>query len=88
MIQATLLLGLPPGVRLEGIELASQAVVMSLSLETVDAACPLCQQLAHRVHSHYMRTLADLAISGKAGYWHLTCCGKQACPVVRIMPIS
>lgn len=66
MIQPTLLLGLPPCVRLEGIELASQEVVLSLSLTTHDAACPLCQQLAHRAHSHYTRTLADLAIAGKA----------------------
>ncbi len=66
MIQPTLLLRLAPCVRLEGIELASQEVVLSLSLATNDAACPLCQQLAHHIHSHYPRTLADLAIAVKA----------------------
>ncbi len=29
----------------------------------VTAACPLCQAIAHRRHSHYTRTLADLPIS-------------------------
>jgi len=29
----------------------------------VTAVCPLCQAIAHRRHSHYTRTLADLPIS-------------------------
>lgn len=66
MIQPTLFLGLPPSVRLEEIDLASQEVILSLSLETHEAACPLCQQPASRVHSHSTRTLQDLAIAGRA----------------------
>jgi transposase len=86
MIQPTLLLGLPSCVRLEGIELASQEVVLSLSLETVDAACPLCQQPASRVHSHSTRTLQDLSLAGKAVrllvqvrrfFWETTTCARK-----------
>jgi transposase len=35
-------------------------------METAEATCPLCQQISHRVHSHYTRTLADLPCVGKA----------------------
>jgi transposase len=64
-IQPTLLLGLPSNMRLERIEIAEQALVLSLARDTPDAACPLCQQAASRVHSHYVRTLQDMACVGK-----------------------
>lgn len=64
-IQATLLLGLPSSMRLEQIEIAEQALVLSLSLDTLEAACPLCQQAASRVHSHSVRTLQDMPCVGK-----------------------
>jgi transposase len=65
MIQPTHLLGLPAHLRLEQIEITSQTLILSLSVETAEAACPLCQQTSHRVHSHYTRTLADLPCGGK-----------------------
>jgi transposase len=34
-----------------------------------EAACPLCQQLSHRVHSHYYRTLTDLPCCGQRVKW-------------------
>lgn len=64
-IQPTLLLGLPSSMRLERIEVAEQVLVLSLSLDTSEATCPLCQQAASRVHSHYVRTLQDLPCVGK-----------------------
>jgi transposase len=66
MIQPTLLLGLPAPLRLDRIEITHQTLIMSLAVETVEAACPLCQHLSHRVHSHYTRTLADLPCAAKA----------------------
>src|SRR5207253_5995775 len=66
MIQPTLLLGLPAHLRLEQIEITSHMLILSLVVETSQAACPLCQHSAHRVHSHYMRTLQDLPCTGKA----------------------
>jgi hypothetical protein len=70
MIQPTLLLGLPAHLRLDQIEIAPQTLILSLAVETSEAACPLCQLVSHRVHSHYTRTLADLPCGGKAcGSW-------------------
>jgi len=66
MIQPTLLLGLPAQLRLDQIEIIPQTLIVSLAVETSEAACPLCQQVSHRVHSHYTRTLADLPCAGKA----------------------
>ncbi len=65
MIQPTLLLGLPAHLRLEHIEMTPQTLILSLAVETTGAACPLCQQVSHRVHSHYTRTLQDLPCVGK-----------------------
>jgi hypothetical protein len=66
MIQPTHFLGLPAHLRLDQIEITPQALTLSLAVETTEAACPLCQQASHRVHSHYTRTLADLPSAGKA----------------------
>jgi transposase len=66
MIQPTLLLGLPAHLRLDQIEITSQTLILSLAVETAEAACPLCQHISHRVHSHYTRTLANLPCAGKA----------------------
>src|SRR5947209_5595324 len=66
MIQPTLLLGLPAHLRLEQIEITSRMLTLSLAVDTSQAACPLCQHAAHRIHSHYTRTLQDLPCTGKA----------------------
>src|SRR2546423_15431622 len=34
-----------------------------------EGKCPICQQLAHRVQSKYVRTLADLPCSGQRIRW-------------------
>jgi transposase len=65
MIQPTLFLGLPASFRLDQIEITSQTLIISLATESTEAACPLCQQVSHRVHSHYTRALQDLPCGGK-----------------------
>jgi len=65
MIQPTLFLGLPAHLRLDQIEIASQTLILSLAVETAEAACPLCQHVSHRIHSHDTRMLADLPSGGK-----------------------
>lgn len=50
---------------LEQIEITAQTLILSLTVETSQAACPLCQQTAYRVHSHDTRTLADVPCAGK-----------------------
>lgn len=66
MTQLTLLLSLPTHLRLEQVEMTPQTLILSLAVETSEAACPLCQQISHRMHSHYTRTLADLPCAAKA----------------------
>ena len=61
-----LLLGLPSSIGLEHMEIAETAIVLSLSLKTSQAACPLCQQESLRVHSRYVRTLQDIPCIGKS----------------------
>ena len=41
-------------------------LVVDLSIIASCAKCPLCEQIANRVHSRYRRTLADLPCSGSA----------------------
>ncbi len=55
MTQPTLLLGLPAHLHLEQIKITPQTLILSLAVETSEAACPLCQQTSQRVHSHYTR---------------------------------
>ena len=84
MIQPTHLLGLPAHLRLNQIETAPQTLILSLAVEPVEAACPLCQQVSHRVHSRYTRTLADLPSAGKALRLLIVVrrffCENEACP--------
>ncbi|HET8911590.1 MAG TPA: transposase family protein [Ktedonobacteraceae bacterium] len=84
MIQPTLLLGLPAHLRLNQIEITPQTLILSLAVETVEAACPLCELVSHRIHSHYTRTLADLPCGGKALRLLVQVrrffCGNRACP--------
>jgi len=53
-----------PGLTLE--EVAIDAEMVSLSVESTcpSAACPLCTQKTARLHSRYLRTLADLPWGG------------------------
>lgn len=65
MIQPTHVLGLPADLRLDRIEITPHTLILSLAMNTSEAACPLCQQISHRVHSHYTRRLSDLPSGGK-----------------------
>ncbi len=66
MIQPTLLFGLPTHVRVEQIAITPSVVMLSLAVDTLEAACPLCQHASSRVHSRSTRTLQDLPCAGKA----------------------
>lgn len=66
LIQPTFLLGLPAHVGLEQIEITTpHLVLLALAVDTSEATCLPCQQASHRVHSHYTRTLQELACAGK-----------------------
>jgi transposase len=42
------------------IDKISTQITLNVSSTQALAYCPLCHQVAHRIHSHYERTLADL----------------------------
>ena len=48
--------------RLDGYEMAmgNRHLTLNLTSTQTKAACPVCGQPSHRIHSHYTRTLADL----------------------------
>src|SRR6516164_9966941 len=65
---------------LDGSSTMITAVVMATSEE---AACPLCHRCSTRIHSHYVRTVADLPWMGCAVHLELHLrrffCSNQEC---------
>lgn len=48
---------------------ATKTITATAQTTSPEARCPVCQQSAHRVQSHYVRTLADLPCSGQQVRW-------------------
>ena len=48
---------------------ALQLITATATTTASEAACPLCQQPSHRIHSHYRRTLTDLPCFGQRVKW-------------------
>lgn len=59
------MLSLPSELCIEALNAEASSLVVTLSTTTNQAPCTLCQTLAWRVHSRYIRTLADLPCSGQ-----------------------
>ncbi len=57
---ANLLLPALPDFQLKEISDDGNTITLLLSMTSSTAACSLCRQASHRVHSQYSRTLADL----------------------------
>ena len=55
----------------EGVSIEPGQVVIRVSSVQPRARCPDCQQPAHRVHSGYDRTLADLPMPGTPVRLHM-----------------
>lgn len=64
----TLLLPLAAELRFEALEMETTADVLTLVVASIQATsrCPSCHQPATRIHSRYMRTIADLPWSALA----------------------
>ncbi len=64
--------------------ICSSVVVIRLASTATTAPCPECGQLAHRVHSRYLRTLADLACCNRSVLIRLQVrrfrCPSPSCP--------
>ncbi|HLZ60459.1 MAG TPA: ISL3 family transposase, partial [Ktedonosporobacter sp.] len=66
-----LLLPDPAVLALVSVEVNEETKMITATSQTTsrEAFCPVCQQPAYRVHSHYVRTLADLPCSGQQVRW-------------------
>ena len=60
-------------VRLENwqIDKISTQIILNVISTSALAYCPLCNQVSHRIHSHYERTLADLPWGEYQVCWQL-----------------
>jgi transposase len=65
MISLSVLFDLP-GMSLDQVEVHAETITIEAHVEASQAACPLCQTVAQRVHSHYTRTLHDVPCGTKA----------------------
>ena len=62
-----------PFLKLENwqIDKISTQITLNVSSNQEFAYCPLCHQVAHRIHSHYERALADLPWGEYHVLWQL-----------------
>ena len=82
------LLALPDYFRITDVQTDGGEPAPELTLSVIStrrfACCPLCQRPSRRVHSHYLRTLADLPCAGQALLLNVTVrrffCGNRQCP--------
>ncbi len=67
------LLLLPPYLRLCAWQIEETTTQINLTIVSTQAMadCPICHKPAHRIHSHYERTLADLPWSEYGVRWQL-----------------
>lgn len=65
MAQATILPD-PSRLHLLGLSADELAITAQVTTTAPEACCPLCQQRSSRVHSHYVRQVADLPWHGLA----------------------
>jgi transposase len=83
MISLSVLFELP-GMSLDRLEVDAEAMTIETHVEASQAACPVCQRLSQRVHSHYTRTLRDVPCGTKSLRLVVQVrrffCAKQDCP--------
>lgn len=77
-------LPIPRSLRVEALLLADDGLAILASSEAADVRCPLCGQRSDRVHSRYVRALADLPWAGSAVQLRVRVrrcfCDNDACP--------
>ena len=74
----------PAGFRVEKVEFDAERVVVSIRASAASCPCPLCGAMARRVHSRYLRKVADLPVAGRFTEIALLArrfiCDESACP--------
>lgn len=61
----------PEHLQILEMEVRDEAIVVHATTTSKGALCPLCQHSSERIHSHYVRTLADLPCSGLPVRWSI-----------------
>ncbi len=83
MLPATLLLP-DPTLCVTATQVLADQITLVLRATLPSACCPVCQQRAHRIQSHYTRTLADLPLGAHRLILHLRVrrfhCRTVGCP--------
>src|ERR671921_3006878 len=73
----------PALLTLDGISVRGEVIVFALRTVAPEAHCPLCGHPSQRIHSRYLRTLADLPWQGIPVRFHLVArkffCDNPAC---------
>ena len=84
-MDSTLLLALPFGLRIDHIVRTEHNLTIAISSHRRKSQCPHCARQSHRIHSHYLRMMTDLASSGRSVTLHLQVrkffCDGTTCPV-------
>jgi transposase len=55
-----------PGFEIQELSVVGTRVCISASSSSPTAACPACHQISSRLHSYYLRSPADLPLSGQS----------------------
>jgi transposase len=71
LMEASSLLSLPTGLRVERIERQGDLLVVAVVSVSPSSCCPLCAQASVQVHSQYQRTLRDVPCGGRQVMLHL-----------------
>src|SRR5258708_7222643 len=58
-------LGFPPTLAVDTVERSAEGLVVSFHATTSAVSCPRCGTAGSRVHSRYVRTVADLTCVGQ-----------------------
>jgi hypothetical protein len=55
----------PRGLAFDGVSDSLDSIILTLRSATAAAECPLCGMLSRRIHSRYLRQVADLPCAGR-----------------------
>lgn len=73
-----------PEIRVEAVTATAEFITLGLASTRSEAACPLCREISHTIHSRYRRSLGDLPCCGKALRLRLQVrrfvCRQASCP--------
>jgi transposase len=72
LMEVSLLLSLPQGLRVERIEPQTDLLAIAVVSVRSSSCCPLCAQASSQIHSYYQRRLRDVPCGGRKVVLHLS----------------